>query len=266
MIIAVNNNKGGCLKTTVTTNLAGVMAKQGYKVLVVDADSQSNVALSFGVNPDSLRTSLADVLLDRVPAEDAIVKVHANIDILPSNADLVDMEFKVIGNPKKFPKPFQIMKPALEHLNEKYDYILIDTPPSLGLIVGNAFALADKVLIPFTPEYYSIRSLKAVVDTVNDFIEDHNENLDILGILPTLVKPDTNLHQEILQQTKKFAKNNELYVFETYITNTIQFGNANRFHKTPASLVKKKKGYDKAELFVPVFEEIKTVMGKEAVR
>ncbi|MCS0827426.1 AAA family ATPase [Cytobacillus firmus] len=264
MIIAINNNKGGSLKTTTVTNLAGVLASQKKKVLIVDADSQSNVALSFRVNPDNCRTTLYDALTDAVPVEDTIVKVHEYIDIIPSNADLISFDFEVIGNPEDYPSPFTMMKEALQHLDEKYDYILIDTPPSLSLIVGNAFALADKVLIPYTPEFYSMRSLISVVKTINEFKEEINPKLEVLGIVKTIVKANTNLHTVVSQQTLKFAKENGIKVFEAEVPNTIQFANAIAYNKVPATMMPKK--YDKSAVYFDLWEEIEKSLGKEAVR
>lgn len=261
MIIAINNNKGGSLKTTVTTNLAGVLASKKKKVLIVDADSQSNVALSFRVNPDECRTTLYDVLSSNLPAEDSIIKVHPYIDLLPSNTDMVHLDFDVIGNSDEYPTPFNIMKNALQHLESQYDYILIDTPPSLSLIVGNAFTWADKVLIPYTPEFYSMRSLNSVIETIEDFKEEYNPKLEVLGILRTLVKSATNLHADISEQTNKYAYENSIHMFDTIIPSTIQFANAIAYNKLPATLVPKK--YDKAELFFDLWKEIESQLRKD---
>lgn len=261
MIIAVNNNKGGVLKTTVVTNLAGVLAYYKKKVLIIDADNQSNVALSFGENPDEFRTSLYDVLIGGVPPEDAIQKVHKYIDILPSNTDLVSFEFDVIGNPKKYPEPFTIMKNALEHLKEQYDYIFIDTPPSLSLMNGNVFSFADKVLIPFEPEKYSMRSLIAVVNTIKDFKEDINPDIEIIGIMGTKVVYNANLHSDILQQTRKFGFENNLPVFETLISRTVEYATSVGYDLLPVTLAKRPY-HEKAMPFHQIWKEIENQLQK----
>lgn len=255
MIICVNNNKGGSLKTTTATNLAGVLATKKKKVLIVDADNQSNVSLSFGKNPDTFRTSLYDVLTTNLPAEDAIISVHKYIDILPSNDDLVSFDFDVIGNIKLYPEPFLLMKKSLQHLRNYYDYIIIDTQPSLSLMVGNAFAFADYVLIPFAPEYYSMRSLVKVINTIREFKAEYNQKLEIIGVLRTLVNTQTNLHMDIIEQTRKYAVENDVYVFETVIPRTIQFANSVAYNRVPATLLSEKKR-DKANLYFAVWEEI----------
>ncbi|MFP5303349.1 AAA family ATPase, partial [Cobetia sp. SIMBA_158] len=107
-----------------------VLASQGKKVLIVDADNQSNVALTFGKNPDEFAYGLYDVLIDGIPAEHTIVNVHENIDIIPATDDLVGFDFEVIGNSKKYPRPFELMYKGINHLRSQYDFILIDTPTS----------------------------------------------------------------------------------------------------------------------------------------
>lgn len=263
MIICINNNKGGVLKTTTVTNLAGVLASKKNKVLIVDADNQSNVSLSFGINPDNLRTSIYDVLVHDLPAEDAIIQVHKDIDVLPSNRELISFEFDVIGNIKEYPEPFYIMKESLQHLTSVYDYILIDTPPSLSVMNGNVFTFSEKVIIPFAPELYSMRSLIDVVITINDFKKEHNPSLNILGVLPTLVNTQTNLHMDIIQETKKYAFENNVPVFDTVIPRTVQFANAVSYNKVPATLMKKK---DKAELYFDLWDEIENTFEGNVVK
>lgn len=257
MIIAVNNNKGGVLKTTTVTNLAGVFAQQGKKVLIVDADNQSNVSISFGINPDEFRTSLYDVLVGGVPPEDCIATVQRNgitFDILPSNLDLVSFEFDVIGDSGTYPEPFYLMENTLRYLEKQYDVILVDTPPSLGLMNGNVFTFVDKVIIPYEPEAYAMRSLLAVVSTIQDFKKEYNPNLEILGILFTKVVNNSTLHTAIKQETRKFAHENNIRVFETEIPRTVQFANAVGYDSLPAVFTKKS---DKGALYTDLYNEIR---------
>jgi chromosome partitioning protein len=265
LIIAVNNNKGGVLKTSTVTNIAGVLANRKKKVLIVDADNQSNVSLSFGENPDNFRTSLYDVLVGGVPPEDAIYSVHKYIDVLPSNTDLVSFEFDVIGDSEHYPEPFYLMKEALNHLRNDYDYILIDTPPSLSLMNGNVFSFVDEVLIPFEPEAYAMRSLIAVVQTINDFKEEYNPEINIIGILPTKVVFNSNLHIGIKEETRKFAFENSINMFTTEIPRTVQYANAVGFDRTPVTLLKKAKD-EKAKLFYSLWDEIENKIKGSVVK
>lgn len=269
-VICINNNKGGVLKSTTTSNLAGVLATKGYKVLVVDADNQANMALSFGFNPDNFKVTIADVLLRGLPAEETIVKAHKNIDIIPSNRDLLSFEFDVIGNSKKYPEPFYLMVDTLSHLREHYDYILIDTPPSLGVMNGNVFTFSDYIVIPFAPELFSMRSLQEVVYVINDFKNTHNPELEILGVLRTMVNGVTNLHGDIIQQTNKYAFEEGIRIFDPIIPVCIQFSNSVSYHKVPATLLPEKKrksaSFDKSELYYDLWEEMKLLLEGSAVK
>lgn len=254
-VICVNNNKGGVLKTTTVTNLAGVIASYRKKVLIVDADNQSNVSVAFGKNPDDFRTSLYDVLVGGLPPEDAIYSVNEFIDVLPSKRELLNFEFDVLSDTKKYPEPFFIMLDTLQHLTKDYDYILVDTPPSLGLMNGNVFTFADYVIIPSSPELFAYRSLIEVIDTIHMFKNRQNPNLEILGILPTLVKNNANLHSQVIQETNKLASERGIPVFDTVITNTVQFTNAILNNGVPATLLPEKKR-DKANLYYDLWKEI----------
>lgn len=254
-VICVNNNKGGVLKTTTVTNLAGVIATYRKKVLIIDADNQSNVSVAFGKNPDDFRTSLYDVLMGNVPAEDAIYSAYEYIDVLPSNRELTGFEFDVLSNTKKYPEPFFLMVDTLTPILGYYDYILIDTPPSLGLMNGNVFTFSDYVIIPSSPELFAYRSLIEVIDTIHMFKNRQNPSLEILGILPTLVKNRTNLHSRVIQETNKLAYERGIPVFDTAITQTVQFTNSILNNGIPATLLPEKKR-DKAELYFNLWNEI----------
>lgn len=254
-VIAVNNNKGGSLKTTTSTNLAGVMATEGYKVLIIDSDNQANVALSFAVNPDEVEYSLYSVLIEGLDPVEAIINVYENIDILPANDDLLRFDWEVIRNPKKYPKPFEIMKKTCEELKEKYDYILIDTPPSLALMVGNVFTFADSVIVPFAPESYSMRSLVKVLQNVYDFIHTDNPDLKLIGVVPTLVKYQTRLHQSVLQDTKQYCDENDIRLFETHIPHSIRFASSIAYEGKPATISEKRT--PAAEYYYELWKEIK---------
>lgn len=234
-VICISNNKGGILKTTSVVNLAGVLSKEGKKVLIIDADSQSDVLLSFDLNPDEYEIGLFEVLTGKVAARDAIYNLYENIDVLPATDGMMGFEFAVIGN-KDYPRPFRIMKETLSSLRELYDVILMDTPPSLGLTVGNAYNFADKVLIPFHPEKYSKRSLIKVVENVRAFAAKENPNLKILGIFATKVKAKTNLHRKILQETKEYAEYEGIKFFETDIPNSIRYASSIEEANVPTTL------------------------------
>lgn len=233
---AISTNKGGVLKTSLTTNLAGVMSKD-KKVLIIDTDNQGNCLLTFGRNPDTADPSLYDVLVNHVPAKKAVINVYKNIDVLPANDDMAFFEFDVLSNIKKYPRPFELLKDAMKMLKDQYDAILVDTPPNLGLTQGNALTFVDKVLIPFQPENYSMRSLVKIIKAINDFKVEHNPRLEILGVIGTLVDLRTTLHSQVLQECRKYCDINGIRLFDTVIPRSVRFASSVAYDRLPASLV-----------------------------
>lgn len=239
---AVSTNKGGVLKTSITSNLSGALCQNGQRVLIIDTDNQGNVSLEFGKNPDDFELTLYDVLVDGLAAEEAIVNVYegksGKIDILPSNDDMAFFEFDVL-NKDKFKNPFHLLKNAVEHLKEKYDFIVIDTPPNLGLTQGNVLTLANEIIIPFQPEKSSMRSMVKILQAIDDFKSRHNQNLNILGVIATLVDQRTTLHSEILQQCRQFCFENDLPLFDTVIPRSVRFASSVAYDGLPATLTDK---------------------------
>lgn len=235
---AISTNKGGVLKTSITTNLAGVLCRD-HRVLIIDTDNQGNAALSFGLNPDDFYKTIYDVLLQEAKADDLVINVHKNIDLLASNDDMSFLEFEVLTRRRKYQMPFHLLKDNVGHLTRHYDYILIDTPPNLGLIQGNVLTFADQVLIPFQPEHYSMRSLTKILKSINDFKERHNHKLEILGVVATLVDQRTNLHSVVLQECKKYCYHNEITMFDTVIPRSVRFASSIAYEGLPATLTQK---------------------------
>lgn len=235
-VISVSTNKGGVLKTSITTNLAGVYAKEGKKVLIVDVDNQGNAALSFGENPDNFTTTIYDVLLDGIPPKYAIKDVYKNIDVLPANDELSLLEFDVLTEIKKYPEPFLLMRKHLEPIISDYDVVLIDTPPNLGLAQGNALSFADEVLIPFQPENYSMRSLVKILNAIDQFRTRYNPSLKVLGVVATLVDKRTTLHSQILQECRAYCINNGIKLFDTIIPRSVRFASSIAYEGLPSTL------------------------------
>lgn len=234
-IWAVSTNKGGVLKTSITTNLAGALCLEN-RILIVDTDNQGNALLSFGINPDSLENTLYDVLVDGMDPKEAIITVHNNIDILPANDDLSFFEFDVLTNREQYPKPFNLLKEAMKELENDYDYILFDTPPNLGLMQGNVLSYVEKVLVPFQPENYSMRSLVKILQAISNFKEQHNPRLEVLGIVATLVDQRTTLHTQILQECRKYCTENDIHMFDTIIPRSVRFASSVAYERLPATL------------------------------
>lgn len=239
-IISVQNNKGGLGKTSLVTNIAGVLSEQGNRVLIIDTDGQGNVALTFGVKPDELSFSIYDVLIDNYDPKGAIKNVSDNLDILPSNSDMDFFDMEVLTNVrKKYKNPFYLLRNNLRGLSEEYDYIIIDSPPSLGLIAGNIFSYTDYVVIPFQPELYAVRGLLRLKETVESFRESHNPNLSILGVTGMMIDSRTSLHKEMMTQAKDYLTENNITLFETVIPRSIRFASSVAYENKPAIFVDK---------------------------
>jgi chromosome partitioning protein len=216
-VIALANQKGGVAKTTTTLNLAVALKEKGNRVLVVDLDPQGNLTMSQGMNPDEIEKSMFDVLVHRIPIQDVIV--HAEIDIAVSSIDLAGAELalsSMIGRERALEK-------ALAPVREGYDFVLMDTPPSLGLLTINALVAADGVIVPVQCEYLSLRGLVQLQNTLEMIRENLNPHVEIQGILPTMFDRRT-LHSreavEILQEN--FGK----LVFNTRIRKTVRYAEA----------------------------------------
>jgi chromosome partitioning protein len=216
-VIAFANQKGGVAKTTSTLNLAVALAEEGKRVLTVDLDPQGNLTMSQGLNPDTIERSMYDVLVHRLPLEQVIHK--GEIDLAVSSIDLAGAELalsSMIGRERA------LERAVVPHKGE-YDYILIDTPPSLGLLTINALVASDGVIVPVQCEYLSLRGLVQLENTLSMIRENLNPNVAIQGILPTMFDGRT-LHAreavEILQEN--FGD----LVFKTRIRKTVRYAEA----------------------------------------
>ena len=216
-VIAFANQKGGVAKTTSTLNLAVAFAEAGHSVLAVDLDPQGNLTMSQGLNPDSIERSMYDVLVHKLPIEQVIH--HGEIDLAVSSIDLAGAELPlsaVIGRERSLEK-------ALMPVRDRYDFLLIDTPPSLGLLTINALVASHGVIVPVQCEYLSLRGLVQLENTLSMIREHLNPAVEIQGILPTMYDGRT-LHcreaVEILQEN--FGD----LVFKTKIKKTIRYAEA----------------------------------------
>lgn len=253
--IAISTNKGGVLKSSITVNLAGILSKEGYKVLIVDMDNQGNASLSFGMNPDDYKHTVYDVMLNNMDAKKVIHNVYENIDVLPANDEMVFFEFDVLPNLKKYKEPFHLLKNSIKHVEDDYDYILFDTPPNLGLTQGNVLSVADNVLIPFQPESYSMRSLVKILNAINQFKDDHNPSLNIIGVVGTLVDLRTSLHSEVLSECRKFCYEKRIHMLDTVVPRRIRYANSIAYQGLPATLTAGKN--EVVQAYYDLYNEIK---------
>jgi chromosome partitioning protein len=223
-IIAVLNQKGGVGKTTTTINLAAFLARSGRSVLVCDLDPQGNTTSGLGVDKQKLETTLYDVLFFRAEASKTIKEIdNSGIFLLPANAELAGAEVELVQTPDREHKLAHVLRQL------DYDYILIDCPPSLGLLTVNALTAAHEVLIPVQAEYYALEGLSQLLSVIGEVRKGLNTNLNILGVVVTLYDSRTSLSEQVKAEIDKHfgAK-----VFKTVIPRNIRLAEAPSFGKT----------------------------------
>jgi len=216
-VIAFANQKGGVAKTTSTLNLAVALQEQGLRVLVVDLDPQGNLTMSQGMNPDSIERSMFDVLVHRLPIAEVIHE--REVDLAVSSIDLAGAELALssqIGRERALEK-------SLNPVKSDYDYVLIDTPPSLGLLTINALVASDGVIVPVQCEYLSLRGLVQLENTLSMIRENLNPHVKIVGILPTMFDGRT-LHSK--EAVEILTENFGPLVFNTRIRKTVRYAEA----------------------------------------
>jgi chromosome partitioning protein len=216
-VIAFANQKGGVAKTTTTLNLAAAFAEKGHRVLCVDMDPQGNLTMSQGIDPDSLDSSMYDVLVHHIPIRNVIHK--REVDVACASIDLAGAEIAMstqIGRERSLQKAFTAIA-------DDYDYIFIDTPPSLGLLTINALTAANKVIVPVQCEYLSMRGLIQLQNTLAMIRENLNPEVQIEGILPTLVDSRTTHAKEAIELLEENFGDR---VFASRITKTVRFAEA----------------------------------------
>jgi chromosome partitioning protein len=222
-VIAVLNQKGGVGKTTTAINLAAYLAKAGYRVLLADIDPQGNSTSGLGVDKQGLTATLYDALFSRVQLSGATLKISQKLFLLPSNADLAGGEVELVNLPSR--------ELALRQLlaNADYDYVLIDCPPSLGLLTINALAAANSVLIPVQAEYYALEGLSQLLSVIQQIREALNPDLEVLGVLITLYDSRNSLSGQVKGELENYfgAK-----LFETVVPRNVRLAEAPSFGRT----------------------------------
>lgn len=221
--LAIVNQKGGVGKSTTAVNLSASLAELGINVLLVDIDPQGNASSGVGIDKSKLKYSIYDVLIDGIPINEAIITTEIKkFDVLPANIELAGAEIELVSMISREGR----LKKVISEVDEKYDYIIFDCPPSLGLLTLNALTASDGILVPIQCEYYALEGLGQLVKTVNLVQNNLNPDLIIEGVLLTMYDARTNLSQQVIDEVNNYFKD---HVYDTIIPRNVRLSEAPSF-------------------------------------
>ena len=236
-IIAVANQKDGVGKTTTSVNLAACLAAKEKKVLLVDCDPQGNASSGYGIDKSALATTIYQVIINGAAVQDAIIKTEFGVDVLPANIELAGAEVELVAAISRETR----LKRALEPVEQDYDYILIDCPPSLGLLTLNSLAAADSVLMPIQCEFYALEGVSQLMNTIELVRTNLNPHLEVEGVLMTMYDGRTRLAEQVVAEVRE---NFGELVYKTMIPRTVRLSEAPSYGEPILYYDKRSKGTD----------------------
>ncbi len=245
-IMAIANQKGGVGKTTTAVNLAACLGAKKKKVLLCDCDPQGNATSGFGIDKGNLEHTIYQVIIDGFPAKEAVQKTAFHVDVLPANIELAGAEVELVAAMSRESR----LKRALAPLLGDYDFILIDCPPSLGLLTVNALAAADCVLMPIQCEFYALEGVAQLMNTIRLVQQNLNEGLKVEGVVMTMYDGRTRLSEQVVAEVKKSFGS---LLYKTLIPRTVRLSEAPSYGQPILYYDKKSKG---AEVYKALAREV----------
>ncbi|MGI6668237.1 MAG: ParA family protein [Acetivibrionales bacterium] len=246
-VIAIANQKGGVGKTTTAVNLSSCLAYKGKKVVIIDIDPQGNTTSGLGIDKNEVERSIYEIIINEEDIEEALLGTCIdNLFLCPSNINLVGAEVELVSVISRETR----LKAAISNIRDKYDFILIDCPPSLGLLTLNALTAADTILVPIQCEYYALEGLSQLMNTVKLVQKHLNPSLDVEGVVLTMFDARTNLSIQVVEDVKRYFRNK---VYRTVIPRNVRLSEAPSFGLPIILYDPKSKG---AECYLELAQEV----------
>ena len=246
-VIAIANQKGGVGKTTTSVNLSACLGELGQRVLLIDIDPQGNATSGLGIDKGKIEKSIYDVLVDDIPIKDTVIGTEVdNLKVLPATIQLAGAEIELVASMSRETK----LKKAIDKIKNEYDFVIIDCPPSLGLLTINSLTAANSILVPIQCEFYALEGLSQLLKTITLIQDNLNQDLVLEGVVLTMFDSRTNLSGEVVQEVKNHFHQK---VFKTIIPRNVRLSEAPSFGRPVIKYDPKSKG---AEVYYNLAKEV----------
>ena len=247
MIVTVGNTKGGVGKTTTSVNLSACLGELGQRVLLIDIDPQGNATSGLGIDKGKIEKSIYDVLVDDIPIKDTVIGTEVdNLKVLPATIQLAGAEIELVASMSRETK----LKKAIDKIKNEYDFVIIDCPPSLGLLTINSLTAANSILVPIQCEFYALEGLSQLLKTITLIQDNLNQDLVLEGVVLTMFDSRTNLSGQVVQEVKNHFQQK---VFKTIIPRNVRLSEAPSFGRPVIKYDPKSKG---AEVYYNLAKEV----------